>query len=121
MSLAHIFRSSAPAAVVAGASDAELDALLAGRYGAAKAAWPGVELPAESFVRHVAERVPATGAGKPLAQVLDGMALSDLYLACACAQGIPAASQALEAAFIARLPRLLETQFRGAPSATVDD
>jgi RNA polymerase sigma-70 factor (ECF subfamily) len=63
----------------------ELERFLA----AGKAAWPGLPLDDERFVRHVAERETAEGA--PL---LDHA--GDMYLACACAYGVAGAHAAFE-------------------------
>lgn len=52
-----------------------------------RAAWPGISLQPEVFARHVA------AAGSPFAPPHP----SDLYLACACSQGIPLALEALDA------------------------
>lgn len=70
---------------------AGLEEELAARVGAGRAAWPGVEIEPQAFVRHVAERAseglpPSTLAG-------------DLYLACACASGVPAALEAFQRTF----------------------
>jgi RNA polymerase sigma-70 factor (ECF subfamily) len=53
---------------------------------AARAAWPGVDLSAEAFVRFVAAKLPA---GEPPERSLADLHASDLYLACACAEGAP--------------------------------
>ncbi|WP_375757907.1 sigma-70 family RNA polymerase sigma factor [Corallococcus exercitus] len=53
-------------------------------YLRARAAWPGVELPREDFLAHLAARTAASG-GAPVAHA------EDLFLACACARGVPAA------------------------------
>ncbi len=61
--------------------------LLARALDDARAAWPGVELPAEAFVQHLAKFLPA----KPDVAAVAVLQASDLYLACACARGDKAA------------------------------
>lgn len=68
------------------------EADLAQRLEAARTAWPSVEVSAARFDAYVAERA---SAGEDLAK----LHLSDLYLACACADGDPAAIAAFESAF----------------------
>lgn len=116
--LTHIFteRSSLPVP-----GDVPLEGLLIQGYADARKTWPQVALPVESFVAHVAERVPRDRPGVPVERLLGAMALSDLYLACACVRNVPGAHAALEAAHFARLPAALRKQFRGAPEATVED
>src|SRR5687767_12683435 len=64
---------------------------------AARAAWPTVELPDHELIAYVAERLPpdATGA------TLRALRTADLYLACGCAGGSPAALAAFDAAYFA--------------------
>lgn len=68
------------------------------------AAWPQLALPAPTFARHL---------GTVLAECEDlGVALSDLhaedlFLACACAQGLPAAHAAFERGFLTQVPAWL--------------
>ncbi|HZI10534.1 MAG TPA: sigma-70 family RNA polymerase sigma factor [Myxococcus sp.] len=84
-----------------------LEAVLASLYAAGREVWPGVPLSEEDFLRHLAERLPPGG---DTAAVLAAVHAADLYLACACARGEPAAHEALErqvlpkaAAAVARL------------------
>jgi len=60
---------------------------------AARLAWPGVELPAEQFVAHLARHLPADA---PAETALARMHTGDLYLARACALGNPQAVRAFE-------------------------
>ncbi|HEY8210552.1 MAG TPA: sigma-70 family RNA polymerase sigma factor [Myxococcaceae bacterium] len=99
----------------------ELGVCLAAHHAAAKNAWPRVALPVDQFARHVTERMPKDKAGAPPAAVLGAMAVSDLYLACACANRVPGSHEALEAAYFSKLPALLRKQFHDAPRATLDD
>lgn len=99
----------------------ELAHLLEEGHAAAREAWPRVALAADRFVHHVAERLPRDEAGAPAAAVLRKMALSDLYLACACVNQVPGAHEALERAYFAKLPALLRKQFHDVPAATLDE
>lgn len=65
---------------------------------AGRAAWPGVDLDAGVFDRHLAA---LAHDGEPPPE----RAAGDLYLACACASGVPAALDAFEAAFGGMLKR----------------
>jgi RNA polymerase sigma-70 factor (ECF subfamily) len=69
---------------------------LARAMASGKAAWPGIELAPEAFARHLAERL------EPGASVA-ALAVSDLYLACACAQGSAGAVEAFSRRFCADL------------------
>ena len=70
-----------------GLTTADLEA----RWAQGRAAWPGVELDAVAFVQGLATRATPD---VPLAEHA-----ADLYLACACANGSPAALAAFERAF----------------------
>jgi len=61
-----------------------------------RAAWPGLDVPVEDFLRRVAARLPP---GEPLLAALEGLRVGDLYLASACARGVPEALAAFEARF----------------------
>lgn len=80
----------------------------------ARAHWPAVPLVDERFVRHLAERLPAEVTGPRLEAALAELSLGELYLACACAEGAPAAILALEEEYMARLPRHLAGRGRSA-------
>jgi RNA polymerase sigma-70 factor, ECF subfamily len=88
--------------------EAELEALLASMLEEGRRAWPGVDLPADAFVDHLAARAPADG-GDLLAH-LRGLRAADLYLACACALRLPAALEAFDAAYVSRLSGYLARQ-----------
>jgi RNA polymerase sigma-70 factor (ECF subfamily) len=59
----------------------------------ARAAWPGVELDGARFAAHLARHLPADSP----AEAVEQLHLADLYLACACAEGLPLAHAAFEA------------------------
>jgi RNA polymerase sigma-70 factor, ECF subfamily len=63
----------------------------------ARRAWPPVLVSDTSFLTYLAARIPA---GVDLGQALEELRTSDLYLACACGCGDPAALLAFDAAFM---------------------
>src|SRR4051812_5577250 len=85
----------------------ELERLLLRACDEARAAWPGLPLSDARFVQHLAERLPPPPAGGSLESALEKLSLGELYLACACAEGVPEAIQALEQEYLAKLPRQL--------------
>jgi RNA polymerase sigma-70 factor, ECF subfamily len=78
-------------------ADPALPALLAERIGAAQAAWPGLELPLDELVTFIAARLP--DEPDPARGVRE-LQITDLYLACGCALGLPRAIAAFEAHYI---------------------
>ncbi len=92
--LSALLCSHLPPAARAYARVPGLAAVLAALLGAARAAWPRVRLEEAVFLRHLAERLPASE--RPEAS-LRAVHAGDLYLACACARGDAAAHAALEA------------------------
>lgn len=62
----------------------------------ARAAWPGVALSGERFAEHLARHLPTPGAP----ELLERLHLEDLYLACGCVEGVPAALADFEAHFL---------------------
>lgn len=78
---------------------AELATLLDRLVDEGRRAWPAIGVPPKVFVRYLATR------GRPLADVPPRAA--DLYLACACAQGIPAALAAFDERYLARVPQFV--------------
>lgn len=78
----------------------------------ARAAHPGVAVDDRAFVRHLAARLPAPVSAAQLA----GLHADDLYLACACAAGLPAALAEFDRRFLgAELARAL-TRITSVPS-----
>jgi RNA polymerase sigma-70 factor (ECF subfamily) len=59
-------------------------------------AWPSLSLPASSFVQHVARHVPERSASEKYLSALHG---ADLYLACACKDGVPGAVDAFQSCY----------------------
>jgi RNA polymerase sigma-70 factor (ECF subfamily) len=84
---------------LAPAERAAVDELLGRAVAEARAAWPGVSVAAEEFVRHLA--VCLAGAA-PL-EALPRLHAADLYLALACGRGEPAAVDAFEKTQLAAL------------------
>jgi RNA polymerase sigma-70 factor, ECF subfamily len=120
-SLTEVFRAHVRPGLALPEPPGELERLLSQRFEEAKAPWPGVELPAADLVRHLAERLPEAGEGAEVGALLDGLRLSDLYLACACVKRVPGADAALEREYLGKLPGILRRQFRSAPSAEIED
>jgi len=67
----------------------------------ARRRWPKVHLESERLARHVAG--VSAGSAPDEAFGLDALELCDLYLACACALGVPAALAAFEREYLAGL------------------
>ena len=81
---------------------AGLEPLLATHLSAARAAWPGVQISDERFLRHVAERVSPERAASFAA-----LPAADLYIARACLDGDAAAIRAFEDRYFAELGAVL--------------
>lgn len=77
---------------VAGAVPDELAPLLRERYERGAAAWPGVVVDAEQFARAIITRIETSDRRAALQMMIT----DDLYLACGCAAGSPAALSAFE-------------------------
>jgi RNA polymerase sigma-70 factor (ECF subfamily) len=102
-----------------GASSSEplsaLEARLAQVLETARAAWPGVVLDGPRFITHLSRHLPLEGSW----EALERFHLGDLYLACACTHGVPAALAAFESRF---LPEVAVAVARmKLPAATVDE
>ena len=88
MSLSETFLAAVPSG--AGeilATSPELEATLRGMLATAGVEWPSLALPPDVFVRHLAKRVPPNATCATVA----ALRAADLYLACACGSGDPAA------------------------------
>jgi RNA polymerase sigma-70 factor (ECF subfamily) len=90
---------------------ARLDAL----HARAAAAWPRLTLPDDAWLPYLAARLPADGG----ADTADALQIEDLWLACACLAGAPAALDAFDRAH----RPALRAAAAGVtpPGATVDD
>jgi len=98
---------------------AEIEGLLRRAWETGRGPWPQVVLRAEVFVPHLIQRLPEARAGSLLVPLLEQLALADLYLACACVHGVPAAIETLERHYLAKLPALLG--YLKLPAAMLDD
>lgn len=93
-----------------------VEAQLGGLLDTARAAWPGVALDEERFLAWLAARVPE---GPEPEQKLAALAVADLYVACACANGDQQAIAALEARYFRELDHALGRLQAGA--SLIDD
>jgi RNA polymerase sigma-70 factor, ECF subfamily len=82
-----------------------LEPLLARALADARAAWPELEVPEPAFATALAAALDSCGdrPGDPLA----GVRVADLYLACGCALGLPAATRIFVSKHLAAVPRYL--------------
>jgi RNA polymerase sigma-70 factor (ECF subfamily) len=99
-----------------------LEGLLQHAHETGHAAWPQVALSDADFVHHLARVSPGFSREGPLAEELarqlEGLNVAGLYLAAACMDGVPSASETLEREVLARLPALLAPRL---PPAAVDE
>jgi RNA polymerase sigma-70 factor (ECF subfamily) len=70
-----------------------LERALAEAWRTGASAWPGVAVPADDFVRHLASHLPT---GESIDAFLRAVKLDDFYLACGCLLGLPAALASFE-------------------------
>jgi RNA polymerase sigma-70 factor (ECF subfamily) len=71
-----------------------------------RAAWAGLRLDPEVFAAYVGEHVPPE-ADTDVDAVLCEIQAADLYLACACAHGVPGAARAADEAYLSSLSSVL--------------
>jgi RNA polymerase sigma-70 factor, ECF subfamily len=82
-------------------------------FSEARAAWPGITLDSTVFARHLEARLAApqdptaAAATAATATPLSALHTSDLYLACACEHGDPAAIARFEQRFLSQVPSFL--------------
>lgn len=93
----------------------ELEARLARVCEVARAAWPTVALDSIHFTTHLARHLPPDSS----LETLEKLQLADLYLACACIQGVPAALTAFESRFLPEVSRAVARM--KLPASTVDE
>jgi len=86
---------------------AALEQRLVHAWESSRAQWPGVALPPEPFVTHLAQRLPKAGPDSPISALLEQLSLAELYLACACMRGIAPAIELFERNYLAPLPAML--------------
>ncbi|MBZ4417969.1 sigma-70 family RNA polymerase sigma factor [Myxococcus sp. RHSTA-1-4] len=105
---------------VEGAADLEcLERLLLRFWREGRDQWPDIPLSSDAFVCHLAAHSPRLEPGDDFERLLAQLVPGDLYLACACARGIPAALSAFERHHIADVPATLAHM--KLPEAVVDD
>lgn len=100
--LAPTYLAHAPANLPGGGAQLadELEPLLEELLAAAQEAWPAVPLPPQELVAHLGRHTPPESEPERL---LRSLHVEDLFLACACARGLPAALQALEDRYLSRV------------------
>jgi RNA polymerase sigma-70 factor, ECF subfamily len=69
---------------------------LAPRWATARAMWPTIAVPAAGFGHFLAEHIPSEASS---AEALEGLAVEELYLTCACARGDAEALRLVEARY----------------------
>jgi len=74
---------------------------------AARAQWEGVDVPAELFMRYIAERLSKAEPERAFASVVERLHLRDLYLACACVRGDVVALARFEKHCLSKLPVMI--------------
>jgi RNA polymerase sigma-70 factor, ECF subfamily len=84
----------------------DLEARLLAMFEQGRAAWTGVHLDPEIFAAYVGERMPPE-ADSDVDTVLREIHAADLYLACACAHGLPGAARAADDAYLSSLTSVL--------------
>ncbi len=114
MSLASRFRDTYPAGSTD--DDALLEAALRDFVARGAAAWPTVVLSAELLAGYLGERAPPDVL--PV-DWLAGARAGDLFLACACALGLPSALRAFEATFVGQIGGYLRA-LRPTPQIVAD-
>lgn len=72
---------------------------------AGRAAWPVIPLDAEDFISHVADKVRTQA---DVAEAIAALRGADLFLACACARGIPTALAEFERVQLSLVPGLVK-------------
>ncbi len=101
--MTSVAASPAEAEPVGSEEDSALEAQLESALGECRAAWPDVTADVPAFLRYVGERLPRDGDWRA---ALTTASLTDLYLACGCTLGDPAAVTALDTHFIRRIALL---------------
>ncbi|SET50500.1 RNA polymerase sigma-70 factor [Myxococcus fulvus] len=101
------------------ATTEELESRLSHFWREGRARWPDIPLPAESLVRHLALHLPRLAPGDELTAALERFDAGDLYLACGCVEGLPAALAAFERHHMTAVPAALSHM--RLPAAVVDE
>src|SRR5262249_40501264 len=98
--LSYPFTAQLPPALAASVDASALEAALWALVARARAAFPTIDVDPTSFIAHVAARIPADSS---VEQALEELYAGDLYLACACSHGDPAALRVFEQQFLSRV------------------
>jgi RNA polymerase sigma-70 factor (ECF subfamily) len=96
--LAGVFRACRQGRQVEDDLERSLERMLAD----ARAAWPGIAVTDEAYVRYVAERAPTAEGAR-----LEDLHAADVYLACACAGGDAQAIAALDRGYLPEVLAIL--------------
>ncbi|WP_342377710.1 sigma-70 family RNA polymerase sigma factor [Myxococcus stipitatus] len=105
----HSFVQHWPASATRDVDAPMLEALLTSWVSTGRRTWPEVALAEEDFLQHLAQRLVP---GDVSSWTSEAIPAADLYLACACARGLPAAHAALERHFLSKVARAV-TRVRG--------
>jgi RNA polymerase sigma-70 factor, ECF subfamily len=84
----------------------DLEPVLARALAEGQAAWPGVPVPEAEFRKVLIAALEAGGRSDP-SDPLRGVHTADLYLACGCVLGLPAATRAFVSQHLGAVPRYL--------------
>lgn len=82
-------------------TEADMGARLARLLAEGRAAWPDLEVSTDDYLRYLAARMPQD---ETIPTALSAVHGADLYLACACALGVPGAIAAFERRLLTHLP-----------------
>ncbi|MCP3061948.1 sigma-70 family RNA polymerase sigma factor [Myxococcus sp. K38C18041901] len=118
MAFARLFLAHAGFPVESAATE-ELESRLSRFWREGRERWPAIPLSEEVLVRHLALHFPRMASGEGLAAGLERFDAGDLYLACGCAEGLPAALAAFERHHMAAVPAVLSHM--RLPAAMVDE
>lgn len=119
--LPHLSVPAAPEAKPPGVeawATPELESVLQDMHLRAKERWPEVPLPRERYLSHLASLL-AVSEVTALLEVLPKLCAADLYLACACADGVTAAVAAFQREYLGRVPTFV-SRLRMAPAQLED-
>jgi RNA polymerase sigma-70 factor (ECF subfamily) len=83
---------------------ADLEARLGAVVDRGREAWPRLWVAASTLVEQLAMRLPRGLGDEEVGVQLGRLHAADLHLACACAERVPGAAEALELHFMARVP-----------------
>jgi RNA polymerase sigma-70 factor len=83
--------------------EGDLEARLSDLWQAGQAAWPELVVPSERFAAFVRARLTGDGADD-VAAALSALSVPDLFLACACVEGVPGAIATFDRVLMTRVP-----------------